>query len=35
MRAAVERAVAMGPEFLRGDVDADRMANTMVQAVRG
>ena len=35
MRAAVERAGAMGPGFLRGDVDADRMANTMVQAVRG
>ena len=35
MRAAVEQAVAVGPGFLRGDIDADRMANTMVQAVRG
>lgn len=34
MRAAVDQAVAMGPGFLRGDVDADHMANTMVQAVR-
>jgi len=34
MRAAVEQAVAAGPGFLRGDIDADRMAHTMVQAVR-
>lgn len=34
MRAAVEQAVAVAPGFLRGDVDADHMANTMVQAVR-
>ncbi len=34
MRAAVERAVAIAPGFLHGDIDADRMANTMVQAVR-
>lgn len=34
MRAAVDRAVAVGPGFLRGDIDADRMANTMVQSVR-
>lgn len=34
MRAAVDRAVAVGPSFLRGDIDADRMANTMVQAMR-
>ncbi|KRE87510.1 hypothetical protein ASG75_05140 [Rhodanobacter sp. Soil772] len=34
MRAAVDRAVAVGPGFLRGDIDADHMANTMVQAVR-
>jgi hypothetical protein len=34
MRAAVDQAVAIGPGFLRGDIDADRMANTMVQAVR-
>lgn len=35
MRAAVEQVVAVGPAFLRGDVDADHMANTMVRAVRG
>jgi len=34
MRAAVDAAVAVGPGFLRGDVDADHMAHTMVQAVR-
>ena len=34
MRAAVEQAVAVGPGFLRGEVDADHMAHTMVQAVR-
>ena len=34
MRAAVDQAVAVGPGFLRGDVDADHMAHTMVQAVR-
>jgi hypothetical protein len=34
MRAAVDRAVAAGPGFLRGDIDAVQMANTMVQAVR-
>lgn len=34
MRAAIDRAVAIGPSFLRGDVDADHMANTMVDAVR-
>jgi hypothetical protein len=34
MRAAVDRAVTVGPGFLRGDTDADQMANTMVQAVR-
>ena len=34
MRAAVEQAVAIAPGFLRGDVDADHMANTMVHAVR-
>lgn len=34
MRAAVDQAVAAGPGFLRGDIDADRMANTMVRAVR-
>ncbi|MGH8110906.1 MAG: hypothetical protein ACREPL_03040 [Rhodanobacteraceae bacterium] len=35
MRAAIDRAVAVGPGFLRGEVDANRMANTMVGAVRG
>jgi uncharacterized protein with von Willebrand factor type A (vWA) domain len=33
MRAAVDQAVAAGPGFLRGDTDADHMANTMVHAV--
>ncbi|HXE77667.1 MAG TPA: hypothetical protein VN614_05455 [Rhodanobacter sp.] len=35
MRAAVDQAVAVGPGFLRGEVDADHMAHTMVKAVRG
>ena len=34
MRAAVDKAVAFAPGFLRGDVDADHMAHTMVAAVR-
>ncbi len=34
MRAAIDQAVAVGPDFLRGKVDADHMANTMVRAVR-
>lgn len=34
LRAAVDRAVAVGPSFLRGDIDADEMANAMVGAVR-
>ena len=34
MRAAVEQAVGVAPSFLRGDVDADHMAKTMVHAVR-
>lgn len=34
MRAAIDQAVAIAPGFLRGDVDADRMAKTMVHAVR-
>ncbi len=34
MRAAVDQAVAVAPGFLRGDVDADHMAKTMVHAVR-
>lgn len=35
MRAAITRAVALGPRFLQGDVDADQMARTMVDAVQG
>src|SRR5574340_310073 len=35
MRAAIEQAVSIGPSFLRGDINADQMANTMVKAVRG
>lgn len=34
MRAAIEKAVAVGPGFLRGEVNADHMAHTMVGAVR-
>lgn len=34
MRAAIAKAVAIAPRFLRGDVNADFMANTMVGAVR-
>lgn len=34
MRAAVEAAVAVAPAFLRGGIDADDMAKTMVRAVR-
>lgn len=33
MMAAINQAVAVGPGFLRGDTDADHMANTMVHAV--
>ena len=33
MRAAIAQAVAIAPRFLRGDVNADLMANTMVRAV--
>lgn len=35
MRSAIQQAVAVGPDFLHGKVDADHMANTMVAAVRG
>lgn len=35
MKEAIRQAVAIGPEFLRGEINADRMANTMVGAVRG
>lgn len=34
MRAAVDRALKIGPGFLSGEIDADTMATTMVQAVR-
>lgn len=34
MRAAIDKAVIFAPGFLRGDVDADHMAHTMVGAVR-
>ena len=34
MHAAIAQAVAVAPDFLRGDVDADHMAKTMVHAVR-
>lgn len=34
MREAIGKAVAVGPGFLRGETDADHMANTMVGAVR-
>lgn len=34
MRAAVAQAVAVAPDFLQGNIDASRMANTMVSAVR-
>src|SRR5574337_536892 len=33
-RAAVDQAVAVGPSLLRGNIDADHMANAMVRAVR-
>lgn len=33
MRTAIAQAVASGPAFLRGDVDADYMAHVMVGAV--
>ena len=35
MRAAIDKAVAVGPAFLRGEVDAPHMAHTMVGAVNG
>lgn len=35
MRRAIDQVVAVGPGFLRGDIDADRMAQTMLQAVSG
>lgn len=35
MRTAIGEAVAVAPQFLRGEIDADRMARTMIGAVRG
>ncbi len=35
IRAAVDSALSIGPGFLRGEVDADTMAHTMVAAVDG
>lgn len=35
IRTAVDSALSIGPAFLRGEVDADTMANTMVAAVDG
>ena len=35
MREAVAKVVTVGPRFLDGAVDADHMAHTMVDAVRG
>ena len=33
MRVAVEQAIVVAPGFLRGDIDANHMAKTMVHAV--
>ena len=33
LRAAVDRAVVVGRDFMRGGVDADRMAHAMAQTV--
>ncbi|MBS9534985.1 hypothetical protein KIH27_15455 [Mycobacterium sp. M1] len=35
MRAAIDQAVAVGPSFLRGEIDADSMAGSMIRAVQG
>lgn len=35
MRAAINSATDLGPEFLRGEIDADAMATAMVAAVEG
>ncbi len=35
MKAAIGQTLAIAPQFLRGEIDADRMAHTMVDAVRG
>lgn len=34
MQAAIAKAVAVGPQFLKGEVDVDHMTHTMVEAVR-
>lgn len=34
MHAAIDKVVAVGPGFLRGDVDVRRMTDTMIGAVR-
>ncbi len=34
MRAAIDRAVAVAPGFLRGEVDAQAMTDTMISSVR-
>lgn len=34
MHAAIARVVAAGPAFLRGEVDAHHMTDTMITAVR-
>ena len=34
MRAAIRQAVAAGPGFLRGEIDAGQMAATMIGAVQ-
>ena len=34
MRAAIDQVVGVGSRFLRGDIDANHMANTMTSAVR-
>ncbi|MBZ0226187.1 MAG: hypothetical protein WBG44_01940 [Comamonas sp.] len=35
MHAAIDKVVAVGPGFLRGEVDVQRMTDTMIGAVRG
>ncbi len=35
MRATIGKAVTLGPDFLRGAIDADAMAHHMVSAVEG
>lgn len=35
MRAAIDQVVAVAPGFLRGDIDADQMATTMLRVVGG